>query len=118
MNGRQLPLDTHVQGSLSGGPLYRILPARSTDLAHLPAVELTAARLLVGHAPESVLAETTSHRELEDARRSGRLWVALADDQPVGFAHVELLEPNTSHLEELDVAPAHGRRGLGTRLVM
>jgi N-acetylglutamate synthase-like GNAT family acetyltransferase len=36
----------------------------------------------------------------------------------VGFAHVEVLEPNAAHLEEIDVHPAHGRRGLGTKLVM
>jgi ribosomal protein S18 acetylase RimI-like enzyme len=35
----------------------------------------------------------------------------------VGFAHVELIEPDAAHLEELDVHPDHGRRGLGTRLV-
>jgi predicted N-acetyltransferase YhbS len=39
-------------------------------------------------------------------------------DAPVGFAHVEVIEPNAVHLEELDVHPEHGRRGLGTRLVM
>jgi GNAT superfamily N-acetyltransferase len=45
------------------------------------------------------------------------LWVALADDQPVGFAHALVLEPGAIHLEEVDVDPEHGRRGLGTGLV-
>jgi ribosomal protein S18 acetylase RimI-like enzyme len=35
----------------------------------------------------------------------------------VGFAHVELIEPDAAHLEEIDVHPDHGRRGLGTQLV-
>jgi predicted N-acetyltransferase YhbS len=35
----------------------------------------------------------------------------------VGFAHVEILEPTVAHLEEIDVRPEHGRRGLGRRLV-
>lgn len=48
----------------------------------------------------------------------GRLWVALADDVAVGFAHVELIEREAAHLEEIDVVPAHGRRGLGTALVL
>jgi N-acetylglutamate synthase-like GNAT family acetyltransferase len=30
---------------------------------------------------------------------------------------VEVLEPNAVHLEEIDVLPEHGRRGLGRRLV-
>src|SRR5262249_28842442 len=52
------------------------------------------------------------------AQRDGHLWVALLDDVAVGFAHVELLEGDAAHLEEIDVHPAHGRRGLGTRLVL
>ena len=97
---------------------YIITMARERDVGLLAAIELAAARLLIGHAPASVLTETTSQDVLEKARRDGHLWVALADDVAVGFAHVEVLEPNTAHLEEIDVRPEHGRRGLGTRLVM
>lgn len=98
-------------------PTYAITEARRTDLPLLAAVERAAARLLVGHAPESVLAETTSLDDLQNAQRQGHLWVALADDQPVGFAHALVLEPGAIHLEEVDVDPEHGRRGLGTGLV-
>ena len=80
-------------------------------------IELAAARLLVGHAPDAVLEEVTANEVLEAAQRDGRLWVALSDDVPVGFALVEMLEPDTVHLEEIDVHPDHGRRGLGTQLV-
>jgi GNAT superfamily N-acetyltransferase len=98
--------------------VYRITAARANDLPLLPAVELAAARLLAGHAPESVLTETTNDEELKEALLLGHLWVALADDVPVGFAHVKVLEPTVAHLEEIDVHPEHGRRGLGTKLVM
>src|SRR4029079_7779158 len=64
-----------------------------------------------------VLSETTSQSVLAAAARAGRLWVALENDTAVGFAHGEVLEPRAAHLEELDVLPAHGRRGLGARLV-
>ena len=96
---------------------YIITSARERDIGLLAAIELAAARLLIGHAPESVLTETTNQDVLEKAQRNNHLWVALADDVPVGFAHVEVLEPNAAHLEEIDVHPEHGRRGLGTRLV-
>ena len=43
----------------------------------MPAIELAAARLLAGHAPESVLSETTGGEELVAAQRDGHLWVAL-----------------------------------------
>jgi GNAT superfamily N-acetyltransferase len=96
---------------------YVITPARPTDLHHLAAIEIAAAQLLAGHAPASVLAEVTPLPVLETAHAGGRLWVALHDDIPVGFAHVEIFEPRVAHLQELDVHPAHGRRGLGRLLV-
>jgi GNAT superfamily N-acetyltransferase len=99
-------------------PHYEVTRARPGDPPFLPAIELAAATLLAGHAPDSVLVETTSLEVLEDAQRHGRLWVALADDVPVGFAHVEILEPGVAHLEEIDVHPEHGRRGIGTRLIV
>jgi ribosomal protein S18 acetylase RimI-like enzyme len=94
-------------------PPYSITTARPQDLARLPAIELAAARLLAGHAPESVLNETTSLDALQKAQREGHLWVALLDEVAVGFAHVEVIEDGAAHLEEIDVHPAHGRRGLG-----
>ena len=97
---------------------YTITAARREDLPRLAAIELAAARLLAGHAPESVLNETTSLEVLEEGQRAGHLWVALADDLPVAFAHVELIERDAMHLEEIDVHPDHGRRGLGTKLVL
>ena len=98
--------------------MYRIAAARPCDLPLLPAIELAAATLLAGHAPASVLAETTSQADLENAQQRGHLWVALADGVPVGFAHIEVLAPGIAHLEEVDVHPEHGRRGLGRRLVL
>ena len=97
---------------------YAITTARPEDLWRLPAIELAAARLLEEYAPESVLSETTSPDVLSQAQRAGHLWVALAGDVPVGFAHVAVLDGNAAHLVEIDVHPDHGRRGLGARLVM
>jgi len=97
---------------------YVVTPARELDIRLLAAIELAAARLLTGHAPDAILEETTSQDVLKKAQRDGRLWVALADDVPVGFAHVEVLEADAAHLEEIDVCPEHGGRGVGTMLVM
>jgi GNAT superfamily N-acetyltransferase len=96
---------------------HAIVEARPQHVAALAEIERAAARLLAGHAPESVLDETTSEEELAEAQAAGRLWVALVDGRPVGFAHVVLLEDGTPHLEEIDVHPRHGRRGLGAALV-
>ena len=97
--------------------VYSIRPAQAEDVPALSAIELAAAQLLRGHAPESVLAETTDVGRFATAARDGRLWVAANGSIPVGFALVEMLAEDLPHLEELDVDPSHGRRGLGTALV-
>jgi GNAT superfamily N-acetyltransferase len=98
-------------------PGYWIGLARAEDIPALSAIELAAAQMLKGYAPERVLAETTDGRTLAHAARNGRLWVASRGNIPVGFALVEMLAHDLPHLEEIDVAPTHGRRGLGTALV-
>ena len=96
---------------------YEIRPARPDDILYLAPIELAAAQLLAGHAPESVLNETTNEAELFTAQTEGLLWVALADKVRVGFAHLKIMEPGAIHLAEIDVHPDYGRRGIGTKLV-
>jgi GNAT superfamily N-acetyltransferase len=110
-------LEKYLIDTVTTVPGYEITLARPGDLSRIAPIELAAARLLAGYAPEAVLEEVTPEEDLETAQRDGRLWVALAGGEAVGFAHVELLEPDAAHLEEIDVHPEHGRRGLGTRLV-
>lgn len=98
-------------------PHYVITLATAEHLDALTSIELEAAGMLRGHAPASVLGETTPRAEFDRARREGRLWVALLGEIPVGFAHVQMLADGLPHLEEMDVAPDHGRRGLGTALL-
>jgi GNAT superfamily N-acetyltransferase len=96
---------------------YVIVRARPRDVAALPAIERAAATLLVGHMPQSIVDEITDEDEFVEAQAQGRLWVALDDDRPVGFALVDGLDDGTLHLEEIDVDPRHGRRGVGATLV-
>ena len=96
---------------------YNVITGRPQDVPRLAAVELEAARLLRGHAPQSVLDETTSDADLLKAQAAGRLWVALAGDAPIGFALVEMLARDLPHLAEIDVHPDHARQGAGTALV-
>ena len=96
---------------------YVIALARDEDVPALPAIELAAGELFAGYVPDDIPYDISDEQELRDAQRLEHLWVALAENVPVGFAHVIVPEPSVAHLEELDVHPAHGRRGLGTRLV-
>jgi 4-diphosphocytidyl-2-C-methyl-D-erythritol kinase len=98
-------------------PGYSICSARLDQILALSAIELQAAQMLKGYAPDSVLSETTDAATFADAVRHERLWVALTGNRPVGFALVVMLADDLPHLEEADVAPSHGRRGLGTALV-
>ena len=98
-------------------PTYQIVLARSQDIRLIPVIELAAVKLLENYAPDSVQVEISREVDLKQAQADGRLWVALAGDIPVGFAHVIILISGLAHLEELDVHPDHGRRGLGSKLV-
>ena len=97
---------------------YVIELARDGDLVSLAAIETAATALFEGWRVEAAVhADVTSIEELRDAQQAGLLWVArAAEGQPVGFALVELAG-GQPHLEEIDVHPAHGRRGIGTALV-
>ena len=96
---------------------YTIAMAKPEHLAVLADIELAAATMLQGHAPASVLEETIPRAKLILAQQEERLWIALFKDIPVGFALVEMLAEDLPHLQEMDVTPDHGRRGLGTALL-
>jgi GrpB-like predicted nucleotidyltransferase (UPF0157 family)/GNAT superfamily N-acetyltransferase len=96
---------------------YAISAALPDHLDALPGIEVAAATLLEGHAPTAVLQETTPPSVFLKALEQSRLWVALLGQIPVGFAHVEMLGADLPHLQEMDVLPQHGRRGVGTALL-
>lgn len=101
---------------------YHVRPAAAKDVALLPAIELAAARLFLdrlnalGLTPE-MLERTNSPADFAHAQKMGRLWVAVTEqDEPVGFALLGEID-GAIHLEELDVHPAHGQRGIGAALL-
>jgi GNAT superfamily N-acetyltransferase len=98
--------------------MYVIEPAREDDLAKLPRIEIAANALFAGQAVAGVVAnDATGMDELAHAHAAGLLWVARAPNgEPIGFALCELVDAAV-HLEEIDVDPAHGRRGIGRALL-
>lgn len=97
----------------------RILPSRSRDLASLPAIELAAEQLFlqagVGLGDRDA-SEGPDEAVFEAAHAEGRLWVALLGQAPVGFVRVAEVD-GLAHVEELDVHPDAGRRGIGSALL-
>ncbi len=102
--------------------MARVRLAIESDVALLPAIEVAAFAIYapyavaLGFSPDEP-PEPTAVEALRAAQESGRLWVAVdANDGPVGFAFVRELD-GAAHLEELDVLPEHGGRGLGSALL-
>ena len=97
---------------------YTIDAAAPCHLEDLPLIELAAASCFRGYdVPPTLFTETTPLSVFADAQASGHLRVALSSSGAcVGFG---LFEPwgERLHLEELDVRPEHGRRGVGAALV-
>lgn len=96
---------------------YSIQPARLEHVALLPAIERAAATRFGDTLPRSVLDDATPMDALTAAQHAGLLWVALEPGgEPVGFTIASACGAR-AHLEELDVLPEHGRRGVGSALV-
>lgn len=97
---------------------YAIRPAREADVPLLPAVEASAATLLVEVGLGRAGAGATMPPDALDlCRQAGTLWVAVdGTDAPVGFLAAGDLDGHL-HVHELSVAAAHQRRGLGAALM-
>lgn len=100
------------------GPGYRVALAQPAHVTDVPVIERAAAALFSpADLPDHLRERVTDRDVLENAQRDGRLWVALdAGERAVGFALADRMDGD-AFLDELDVTPAHGRRGIGTRLV-
>jgi GNAT superfamily N-acetyltransferase len=99
-------------------PGYTIELAQLEHLTVLSHIEQQAASLFrEWNVPDAVIEDTTPLEEFQAAQTAGLLWVALSPQlQPVGFVLVERVG-TWLHLEEIDVHPLHGRRGIGATLV-
>jgi GNAT superfamily N-acetyltransferase len=101
---------------------YSIRLAVSEDIAFLPSIEKRAGVLFNGCLGETGLTAAAFEQvqtvdDLDEAQQLGRLWVAVSPGgDRVGFALVVDVG-GSAHVEELDVLPEHGRRGVGTRLL-
>jgi GNAT superfamily N-acetyltransferase len=101
---------------------YRIRQAIPEDIAPLPDIERQAAQrfltcLDATGLTADMLAQTTAIADFDHACQQGHLWVAVENTgEKIGFALVVPMG-NHAHLEELDVLPTCGNRGIGSALV-
>jgi GNAT superfamily N-acetyltransferase len=102
----------------SGGPGHRVRQARAADLKHLAPIEEAGGALF-----EEVLGDLTGDPLMSPAPRGGDrdgtpgfLLVVGPVGEPVGFAHVEVVD-GFAHLAQLSVHPDAMRQGIGSALV-
>ncbi|BDG05235.1 GNAT family N-acetyltransferase [Anaeromyxobacter oryzae] len=97
---------------------YRIRPARPEDVPRLRAIEDEAGAMFSGLGLIDEALDVSF--PLEDLARlvgMGQVWVAcLEDDVAVGMVIASVRE-GAVYVEEMDVLPGHGRRGLGAHLL-
>jgi GNAT superfamily N-acetyltransferase len=97
---------------------YKIRSARAEELPLLARIERSAAVLFLD-TPYTFLAndEPLSLDFVQQRFQAGQVWVAVdKQNVVVGFAITQEVD-DTIYLQEMDVDPAHGRRGLGAALV-
>ena len=97
---------------------YRIRLARPGEVPRLRAIEDEAGILFSGLGLVDEALDPSFPRAVA-ARlvAMGQVWVAcLEDDVPLGMVIASARE-GAAYVEELDVVPGHGRRGLGARLL-
>jgi len=98
---------------------YQIRRAGLEELPLIPEIEQAASTLFLDTAYSFLIGyEPISMDLLRERQRGGLVWVACDEAQePVGFAVAAVID-GVAHLDELDVHPSHGRRGLGRLLAL
>jgi len=96
----------------------RIRPARRDELAALIDIERDAGRAFAAIGmPEIAGDDPGSVEALEAYRAAGRAWVAAdARGRPAAYLLAAVVD-GALHVEQVSVAPAHARRGIGAALV-
>lgn len=92
--------------------------ARRDELESLREIERDAGRAFAAVGmPEIAAHEPLSVTELESFVRAGHAWVAIdASGHPIGYILSDVVD-GCVHIEQVSVAPAHARRGIGTALI-
>ncbi len=92
--------------------------AHRDEVSALPLLQVAAGEVfreldmaLVADGPRPAVAA------FAEAQRAERLLVAVDEGTVVGFLRLEVLDA-ALHVEQVTVAPSHGRRGIGRRLML
>jgi GNAT superfamily N-acetyltransferase len=97
---------------------YKIRSARSEELTLLSSIELSAAKLFLDTSYSFLVDAAPLPLDFVQQRfKAGQVWVAAFPcDAVVGYALTQEVDA-TLYLQQIDVEPTHGRRGIGSSLV-
>lgn len=92
--------------------------ARMRHLSMIPGIEQAAATMFPeDFLPPRIRFEVTPATTLREAQAASRLWAATTQrGKLVGFAMADIVD-GRAHLDEINVVPEFGQRGIGTQLV-
>lgn len=92
--------------------------ARRDELESLREIERDAGRAFAAIGMAEIAAhEPLSVTELASFVRAGHAWVAIdPSGHPIGYIVSDVVD-GCAHIEQVSVAPAHARRGMGTALI-
>ncbi len=94
-----------------------IRPTRSADLAVVQRIELAAGELFRAIGMPDIADDPVPTVEvLAGYQRAGHSWVAVDDDQPIGFILIRIVD-GAAHVEQVSVDPAYARRRVGRDLI-
>jgi GNAT superfamily N-acetyltransferase len=99
-------------------PKYAIRSAQPEELTQLATIEQAAA-IRFRDTPYAFLAdgEPLPIEFIQQRFQAGQVWVAVdRDDIVIGFAITREVD-RTLYLQEIDILPTHGQRGIGTALI-
>ncbi|MGL5941384.1 MAG: GNAT family N-acetyltransferase [Waterburya sp.] len=97
---------------------YKIRSARAEDLTQLAAIERSAS-VLFQNTPYSFLvnSQPLPLEFVQQRFQAGQVWVAVERDETVvGYAIANEVD-DTLYLQQIDVEPSHGRKGIGSKLI-
>jgi ribosomal protein S18 acetylase RimI-like enzyme len=94
----------------------RIRSAGLSDLAALALLEVEAGQLFRTIDMPEVADHVPDQEALRRNQGQGLVWVAEQQGSIAGYIVAALLDGN-AHIEQVSVAPAHARQGVGRRLI-
>ena len=91
--------------------------ARADEILRIREIEDEAGKMFLGSGLiDEALDGSFPLDELQRLVAAGQVWVACLEDVPIGMV-IASVRDDIVHVEEMDVLPHHGRRGIGGRML-